>query len=232
MTTQAIFDPKYNIVGVDPNNNDFVQIPGQAFQAPTTPDTYVKFLLIPNFNTARSNHVGKFPPIPAGEYNLGFTIHQLSVPDPFQGDASYSFSPHNVHISNSYEPDANNYKSDNFYRQIVLPEYDKYIEHTGLTTYEYRDNRYTPDLNYGFIRVKWQEMKDDGLFFPSETPGSGFKSFLCFDLRVVINAPESIELGTDAKADKYELPAGPFSPPIVVPVRAYIPELWAKATKP
>ena len=38
MSNQAVFNPKFQIVGVDPDKNEVVKIPGTEFQAPVTTD--------------------------------------------------------------------------------------------------------------------------------------------------------------------------------------------------
>jgi hypothetical protein len=49
MSTQAVFDSKFNIVGVDPDTSQVIQIPGTEFQAPASSDLFLKIAVMPNY---------------------------------------------------------------------------------------------------------------------------------------------------------------------------------------
>lgn len=49
MSTQSVFDSKFNIVAVDPDKSQVIQIPGTEFQAPAVKELYQKISIIPNY---------------------------------------------------------------------------------------------------------------------------------------------------------------------------------------
>jgi hypothetical protein len=217
MTTEVVFDPKYNVVGVDPDNNSLVQIPGISFQAPSTTDTYAKFRLIPNFNphTVFADGVQAKPT--TGEYILGMCVDNRNKMDWLQADSSLKFRPVNVHISERYYNDSNH--------NTINKKFDKYIEYTDLT--ESTNKNREDQFNYGWIRFKWQEMLNDGVKFPDKRqvqwPREVMKLYMVFDIEV---RREKIETTTITDSSHQWLSAGPYTSPTLVPVRADLKELW------
>lgn len=219
MSTQAVFNSKYNIVGVDPDTSGFVQIPGEAFQAPVSTDSFAKFVLIPNFPPGNADNHGNYNPTPAGQYVLGFGPCQKSRTEDNQGTPSFTYRAANIHVvtTGSY--------SDDMTRSIVGNQFDPYIEYNGMQGEGRPPKTSSKDRNYSTIRYHWQKMKDDGIYFPSIGRGEDLLR-LEFDIQVYRNAPPVHNLGTDPKDDRYEVPAGPYSGPITIPVRVNIVELW------
>lgn len=217
MTTEAIFDPKYNIVAVDPSDDSFVQIPGKAFQAPSSSDTFAKFKFIPNFNTVTVHPDGGQPKPPTGEYVVGMCVDSRNKMDWLQAESSITFRPTNAHISERY------YKDNN--QQTINKKYDKYIECTDFT--ETSDSARITQYNYGWVRFKWQEMKNDGIRFPAdknpEWPRQDNKLFLSFDVEIHRTSIPSTYLSGDQPT---YLSAGPYNAPVIIPVRLNITELW------
>ena len=76
MSTNCVFDPKLNIVAVDPENNSVIQIPGTEFQAETSSDSYERIALYPNYYPGSNNSGAgaEDKPPRAGEYVLGVGI--------------------------------------------------------------------------------------------------------------------------------------------------------------
>ncbi len=65
MSSQAVFNPNLNIVGVDPDTNQVIQIPGSEFQAPINNDTYADIVLYPDMFSSHKD----------GKYTMGFGLN-------------------------------------------------------------------------------------------------------------------------------------------------------------
>ena len=219
MTTNCVFDPKYNIVAVDPDGSSVVQIPGSEFQAVSTSDAYYSFCLFSNFNPKYNDWRGTLKPVD-GEYVLGFAPETNSrYSTQVEPYSSCVFRAKNVHVSTM--------RKTNSYQMTIDPKYDPYIEYTDFTAFENQSGHFSAEqYTRGWIRFMWQKMKDDGIYFPS----SDVLTTLNFDIEVFINGHDAIKKiavfsGTDQLVP---MPfKGPFSAPMIIPVRAQIDELFS-----
>ena len=226
MSTDCVFDPKYNIVAVDPDKQEVIQIPGTEFQAPVTNDSYEQIVLWPNFNPGQNNS-GNNPGYDwkneprDGEFVLGVSIENLNrygIPWG-EGRPSTVFRIREPHLFNRVSKDLGT--------QTSMCEYDKYIEHTDF----WKQKQGTSGQNArGWVRFKWQEMLDDGLSFGRYASDVEYIS-LNFFVDVYRNANSLMDIleipeGADI-LQPIPLPtgSGPYAPPITIPVRVYIREL-------
>ena len=214
MSNNCIFDPRLNVVAVDPDSKEVIQIPGTEFQAEVTSDSYERIALFPNYYTGENNtgsHTSDKPPRP-GEYVLGVAIenrNRYGVPY-YEGQRSVMFRISEPHIIEAVR--------DDMYTYVVKKQYDKYIEYTDFNTYI---KKYYDFHDRGFVRFKWQEMKNDGISLPELT-----YSTLSFNVEIYRGwDPEPIVM-EQSHTGPLPIKDGPFSSPIVVPVRVQIPELW------
>ena len=215
MSNNCIFDPRLNIVAVDPVSKSVIQIPGTEFQAQTSSDSYERIALYPNYFPGQNMTDwggGDYPPR-SGEYLLGVGIenrNRTGIPWS-EGTRSCMFRIAHPHI---IAPE-----TDDCWAYLVNSQYDKYIEYTDFVTY---DKEYNSTYDRGYVRFKWQKMLDDGLELPHTN-----SCVLSFNVEIYRAwDPEPVVMPED---QKYGLPiqSGPYNAPIIIPVRARILELNA-----
>ena len=219
MSNQSVFNPKLNIVAVDPDKNEVVQIPGVAFQAETSSDTYEKIALYPNFNPegsdkGRPGDKDPNPIAPDGQYVIGVGVENRNRYGigHYESQRSLMFRITRPHIifPDRYE----------MYTYQVLKEYDPFIEWTDFVSYISAKS----NTSRGWVRFKWQEMVDTGLKFPKGS-SSDQKPTLSFDVEIFRGWDATpIEMPAD-QVGPLSLPTGPYSSPIIIPVRVWINEL-------
>ena len=214
MSTNCVFDPKFNIVAVDPDSNAVIQIPGTEFQAETSSDSYEKIALYPNYFPGKNNH-GPNPETPPrpGEYVLGVGIENRNRYGItwYVGERSCMFRVAHPHIISP--------ESQDCYVYLVNSQYDKYIEHTDFVTY-YERGYTTSDR--GYVRFKWQEMLDDGLSLPTADG-----TVLSFNVEIYRAWDPEPVVVPDGETLPVPVQSGPYNSPIIIPVRVQIDELNA-----
>ena len=218
MSNNCVFDPRLNVVAVDPDSKEVIQIPGTEFQAEVTSDSYERIALYPNYYTGKNSyggHASDMPPTP-GEYALGVAMESRNRYGVAwaQGIKSLMFRISNAHIIEA--------SSRDMYAYQVQPEYDKYIDYTDFVNYT-SDSVYNnaSHEDRGFVRFKWQEMKGDGKSLPSI-----LTSFLSFNVEIYRGLDQEPVVMEESHTGPLPIQDGPFSPPIIIPVRVSIPELW------
>lgn len=212
MSTDCVFDPKLNIVAVDPDSNSVIQIPGTEFQAQVSSDSYERIALYPNYNPALadSGWGGTDKPPVAGVYCLGVGIenrNRYGVPwNTSVRSCMFRIAHPHIITPGGYNDLA---------AYLVESHYDKYIQYTDFVTHE---SLYQDQFERGFIRFNWQRMLDDSLALPKY-------AVLSFNVEIYRAwDPEPVVM---EREQKYGLPvqSGPYHAPIIIPVRTHIVEL-------
>jgi hypothetical protein len=226
MSSQAVFNPNLNVVGVDPDTNQVIQIPGSEFQAPINNDTYADIVLYPDMFSSHND----------GKYTLGFGL-KLAVTkmgQKVQGATSFFMRPTNPHISVM----SNN---KDFYTMTIDRKYDKYFEWSDFIEYEQyghsKDSYSKNQYERGWVKFNYNAMKNDNIYFPEDYSDQAqgwelqrIKLSLNFDIEIYPDAFSTNSGGhinIPYNSSEYALAIGPYNSPAVIPIRAHIQELLA-----
>lgn len=132
MSTQTVFDSKYNIVAVDPDLDQVIQIPGTEFQAPATKEQFHKISIIPDYEAHFTRAELKereldVDPV-TGRYNTHYIGVGVDMEIPVEDNyltrlpEAYRFRVTNLHVGSI---------PFNNQTEVLKPEFDQYFISSG-----------------------------------------------------------------------------------------------------
>ncbi len=139
MSTQAVFDSKFNIVAVDPDQDKVIQIPGTEFQAPATKELYERISIIPNYDINYGDYYSLAEKKKYDQRGYPLVIgvglkNEVDIEDNHgsRNPQSYRMRISDIHTGYQWKLDR---------QEHLTPEFDKYFEARGWS-YELENQRY------------------------------------------------------------------------------------------
>lgn len=224
MSTQAVFDSKFNIVAVDPDQDKVIQIPGTEFQAPSTKELYEKISIIPNYEESwdkyslsraeKENYELRGYPLVIG---VGLK-NEVDIEDNInaRNPQSYRMRLSDLHVGWQY-----NDKD----KDLLTPEFDKYFTTEGWG-YNLKNPHYHWSEDHNMeshhvypvktIKCDKEGWKNEGLTW-NNWNGYGGVNYLAFNIEIC----KGKEVFADITSGTYDLDNEPIGSIYTLPVRLH-----------